>query len=208
MSETRVSLIQRLHNLADRDAWNEFWALYQSYLLGVLREQGLQQVDADDVSQEIYLKLRGAMQNFQLDHAKGRFHSWLWRFAFTTAVDWYRRRSKERKFIEKYGQQVGNNLLDCSRSQPDSGSQQQHRRMILEYVSSKVRERVKPKTWQCFIQRVQMKRPAKDVAAELGITTNEVHVNASRVLKQLRQKCAEFGEELGMSPAPADSSRD
>jgi hypothetical protein len=39
-------------------------------------------------------------------------------------------------------------------------------------------------------------RPAAAIATDLLIERNAVYVNASRVLKQVREVCEEFGEDI------------
>ena len=52
-----------------------------------------------------------------------------------------------------------------------------------------------PKTWACFAEHMLGGRPAAEVAAELGLHSNAVFVNSSRVLARLRLKCAEYDED-------------
>ncbi len=72
----------------------------------------------------------------------------------------------------------------------------QHRKRILEVTLPRVRASVSPTAWACFEARLVRQRPAAATAAELGITTNVVYVYASRVLQEVRRRCAEIEEEL------------
>jgi hypothetical protein len=47
--ETRVSLILRLPNAADAEAWNEFVALYRPLIFSLARGGGLQAADAEEL---------------------------------------------------------------------------------------------------------------------------------------------------------------
>ena len=73
----------------------------------------------------------------------------------------------------------------------------QHRQRILEVVLPQVRARVSPTAWACFEGRLVHRRPAAEIAAELGITPNVVYVYASRVLQEVRRRCAEIEGEPG-----------
>ena len=61
----------------------------------------------------------------------------------------------------------------------------------------RVRAAVSWTAWKCFDGRLVGRRPAAEIAAELGITANVVYVYASRVLQEVRRRCAEIEEELG-----------
>jgi hypothetical protein len=71
-----------------------------------------------------------------------------------------------------------------------------HRERILEHALKEVRARTSSKVWACFEQRLLRNRPAAAIAAELKIEPNAVYVNSSRVLKQVRDVCDEFDEDI------------
>ncbi len=73
----------------------------------------------------------------------------------------------------------------------------QHRKRILEVVLPRVRETTSPAVWACFEARLVQRRPAAEIAAKLGISANAVYVYASRVLQEVRRRCAEIEGELG-----------
>jgi RNA polymerase sigma-70 factor (ECF subfamily) len=51
---TRHSLILRLRDPADADAWHEFVTLYEPLVYRLARRKGLQDADARDVCQEVF----------------------------------------------------------------------------------------------------------------------------------------------------------
>ena len=73
----------------------------------------------------------------------------------------------------------------------------QHRKRILEVVLPWVRETTSRMAWACFEGRLVHRRPAAEIAAGRGITANAVYVYASRVLQEVRRRCAEIEGELG-----------
>lgn len=50
---TRISLVTRLIDAADHQAWTEFTAIYEPLILRLLRREGLQETDARDVCQQV-----------------------------------------------------------------------------------------------------------------------------------------------------------
>jgi RNA polymerase sigma-70 factor (ECF subfamily) len=63
-------------------------------------------------------------------------------------------------------------------------------------VLARVRENAQTTSWACFEGRILVGRPAAELAAELGVSSNAVYVNASRLLARVRDECAEFLEPL------------
>jgi RNA polymerase sigma-70 factor (ECF subfamily) len=190
MAETRSSLIRRVKDHADADAWREFVALYEPVLLRYARGLHLQEADARDVVQEVFAALLKALPGFELDRSRGRFRTWLWQVTCNTAADWMRRRRRQGAAEERW--------RELREDEPEPADwAEEHFRRVLEHALQRVREETQPRTWDCFEQHVLRSRRSADVAAELGMTANAVYVNASRVLARLRERCAEYLEELG-----------
>ena len=57
---TRASLIARLGDPEDRAAWQEFVELYGGLVYGFARKRGLQDADAADLTQEVFLAVARA----------------------------------------------------------------------------------------------------------------------------------------------------
>ena len=60
---TRVSVILGICQ-QDPERWREFDAIYRPILFGFLRKQGLNDVDANDVVQDIFVKLLGKIHTY------------------------------------------------------------------------------------------------------------------------------------------------
>ncbi|MDX1947801.1 MAG: sigma-70 family RNA polymerase sigma factor [Pirellulaceae bacterium] len=196
MYETRPSLLLRVRNPDDAEAWSEFVALYQPLLVSYAMRKGLTENDAQDVAQEILINLVKALPKFELDHSKGRFRGWLWRIVYNGVMSWQRDRQR-RDAAEDVRREEDLKKQLVEDGEPPAEWLAAERRRILAFAMERVRPRVKPTQWECFQQHLVAGRPAAEVAAELGITANLVFVNASRVLKQVREQCAEYQEELG-----------
>ena len=76
-STTEVTLLARLgHHPKDQAAWGDSVARYGPQLLRWCRRWDLQEADAEDVTQDVLLKLHGRMAAFSYD-ASGSFRAWL-----------------------------------------------------------------------------------------------------------------------------------
>jgi RNA polymerase sigma-70 factor (ECF subfamily) len=56
-------------------------------------------------------------------------------------------------------------------------------------VLDRVRARVEPTSWAAFCQRMVERRPAAEVAAELGLTVGAVYKAAERIKRMVIQEC-------------------
>src|SRR6516162_3025071 len=76
-SRTSITLLARLrHAPADQAAWRQFVQRYGPKIYGWCRHWGLQEADAEDVTQDVLLKLAEKMKTFAYD-ATGSFRAWL-----------------------------------------------------------------------------------------------------------------------------------
>src|SRR5947208_2425676 len=74
---TRPSLIARLGDPADRAAWRQFVELYGGLVYGFARRRGLQDADAADLTQEVFLAVARAAGRWRFDRGRGSFRGWL-----------------------------------------------------------------------------------------------------------------------------------
>jgi RNA polymerase sigma factor (sigma-70 family) len=191
-SETRGSVILGACQ-QDPERWREFDSIYRPMLLAFLRKQRLNDSDANDVVQDIFVKLLNKIQTY--DPTRYRFRTWLFKVAHNTLVDQARRRASRQRAAD--GWVI--NVLQATPSDSVKMAEEWvtiHRMKILHHALKCVRHRTSARTWACFEQRLLQDRPGAEIAAELGLEASAVFVNASRVLKRVRTVCQEFDEDL------------
>ena len=76
-TQTSYTLLTRVRDVSDQQAWQEFVECYAPKIFLWCRRFHLQESDASDVTQEVLVKLVGAMQSFVYDPARGSFRGWL-----------------------------------------------------------------------------------------------------------------------------------
>ena len=76
--DTRNSLIARLVDIGDHEAWREFAELYDPFIYRQARRLGLQHADARELVQEVLISVSKAIRKFEIDPARGRFRTWLY----------------------------------------------------------------------------------------------------------------------------------
>jgi RNA polymerase sigma-70 factor, ECF subfamily len=202
-SETRLSVIVGVCQ-KDPKRWREFDSIYRPILRAFLRKQGLKEAQANDLVQEIFVKLLVKIHTY--DRTKSSFRSWLFTIAQRTLIDQVRRRASYERAVDGWA-------LQAVQATPSDSARMKrewtkiHQEKVLEHAIVKVRARTSPKVWACFEQRILRNRPAAEIAVELKVELNNVYVNASRVLKQVRAVCHEFDEEISYAFEPDLSRR-
>ena len=192
---TRVSLLVRLRDPHDADAWRQFVQLYAPVVYGFARKRGLQDADAADLMQEVFRSVASAAGRLDYDPKRGSFRAWLYtvtRNKVFTFLDGQRRR--ERGTGDSSAQQ----LLEGQAGRDDGAEElwrQEHERRAFAWAAEHVRKEVHDTTWQAFWLTAVEGVGAKEAGGRLGLTPGAVHVAKSRVVARLREKIRELEDE-------------
>src|SRR5438445_11896637 len=74
---TRASLLVRLRDPHDKEAWAQFVQLYGPVVYGFARKRGLQDADAADLMQDVMRSVSTAIGRLDYDRNQGTFRGWL-----------------------------------------------------------------------------------------------------------------------------------
>jgi len=129
-------------------AWGEFVDVYAPKIMGWCQKWNMQDADAQDVTQEVLVKLAEKLRYFMYDPSKS-FRAWLKTVAQHTCSDFMH--SKNRPGVGSGRQSRRQAALEC-RGARDLvlHLEQEFDREILEEAMLHIRLRVAPQTWQAF----------------------------------------------------------
>jgi RNA polymerase sigma-70 factor (ECF subfamily) len=183
---TRPSLLVRLRDPRDGDAWREFVDLYVPVIYGYLRKQGLQDADAVDLAQDVLGAVAGAMSRLEYDRSRGAFRTWLFTVVRRKLSNW-RRAQKHRP--RGSGDSAARQLLE---QWPAPGGEEaaweaEWEDRVFARACREVRRDVSDTTWQAFWRTAMEGHPGKQVAADLGLSVAAVYRARSRVLARLKE---------------------
>src|ERR1700685_2729121 len=74
---TRASLLVRIRDGQDVEAWRQFTRVYSPVVYGFARKRGLQDADAADLMQEMLRSVAVHVGRLEYDPKRGTFRSWL-----------------------------------------------------------------------------------------------------------------------------------
>ena len=97
---TRPSLLVRIRDARDREAWGQFVEVYAPLVYDMARRRGLQDADAADLTQDVLRSVAGAIGRLDYDPRRGTFRSWLFSVAQNTLIDRARRRAAYQKALD------------------------------------------------------------------------------------------------------------
>jgi RNA polymerase sigma-70 factor (ECF subfamily) len=196
---TNISLIKSVRDPADTESWRKFHDFYEPLLRRYLKRLGLEENAANDVFQDVFVRLLQSLPTFELDKQRGRFRSYLWKLTYSALVDQARklkvRVEAEQEWVKRFHE-----ASESESRKVQDELNEINRQQILKRVLPSVRSATSPTAWTCFEERLLKDRPGADIAAELAISTDAVYVYASRVMKLVRRQCSAVADELGDEP--------
>lgn len=195
--ETRASLIFRLGDPADNQAWAEFLQIYEPMLLRLASRWGLQEADAREVVQETLLAVAAAIGDFSPAEHRGAFRGWLSAITRNKLADHLTRRSKQPHGSGDSSVQRWLNE-QASPNAHDSIWDWQQKQQVFAWAADHVRGQVSESTWLAFRRTAIDGESVDDVAADLGMRVGMVYVARSRVMARLRKAASQWtqpGEE-------------
>jgi RNA polymerase sigma-70 factor (ECF subfamily) len=181
--KTPASLLDRLRQPAEPEAWERFVALYAPLIYSWGRRAGLQDADAADLVQDVLATLVRALPSFSYDQHRS-FRRWL----RTVTLNKWRDRRKTRAAQPLPGDDGLEEVV--SPEDPDAFWETEYRRHLVDRALQVMQADFQPATWKACWQYVVEGRPAVVVAAELGLTPGAVCAARFRVLDRLRQELA------------------
>jgi RNA polymerase sigma-70 factor (ECF subfamily) len=189
MNTTRASLLIRVRDPRDSDAWEEFHKLYAPLLYAYARARGLNHNDADEIRSVCYEAIVRQMPSFEYEKDRGGFKAWLRTLVQRRVVDWVRKRREN---------QAGSGELvavEDSADGPDDAWERSWRQRHLAYCVEKVRTAVSEQTYSAF-RLLLDDTPVPQICDQLGMNPNQVYKAKARVLELVKTEMQLLDPEL------------
>jgi RNA polymerase sigma-70 factor (ECF subfamily) len=189
---TRASLLLRLRDRQDHEAWVEFVTLYEPVVYRLVRRNGLQDADAREVMQELFLAVSRSIDGLDAASERASFRGWLRRVVRNLVINWLKQR--ERGVIATGGSdfQAMLNRLPAAEGPQSAEFDQELRRTLLQRAGEQVRSEVQPATWQAFWETAVAGASPAETARKLGMTAGAVRVAKCRVLARMQAAVSEM----------------
>ena len=183
---TRVSLLMRLRDRADDEAWTEFVNIYTPVICRYVARLGLQDADVADVAQEVLRTVSRTVDRFDCDRRKGSFRGWLLTVTRSRVSDHI---AAQRKQVSGSGDTAVISQLHDQPAADDAEAiwEQEYRRSVFRWAAERIEGSFQSSTWQAFWQVSVDGESTKRVAAALGMTEGAVYIAKCRVQAKLKE---------------------
>jgi RNA polymerase sigma-70 factor (ECF subfamily) len=182
---TRASLLVRLRDPRDSEAWERFVKIYSPMVFRAALRAGLQEADAADVAQEVMHSVHGRIERFDYDPDKGSFRGWLRQVTRTRIADWSDRR--KRQPVGAGGTDMAVRISDHASPEEEQVWEADYQQALFQAAIEKIRPEFKESTFTAFWLTAVEGLPPGDVASELKLSPGAVYIARSRVTARLRE---------------------
>lgn len=187
---TRYSLLARLVQPSDEQAWREFMEIYEPLVYRLARRRGFQDADAADLCQDVFHAAAKAIERWQARPDRGAFRPWLFQIARNVMINALR--ARQRQFTATGASEV-RRLLEEQPAEDEESQlvDAQYERQLFHWAAEQVRAEFREATWRAFwLTGIEGQKP-QQVADELNMSVGAVYIARSRVMARLRAKVEE-----------------
>lgn len=190
--ETSHSLIARVKDLGDGAAWVEFLGIYEPVVLRMARRRGLQDADAQDVMQQVFLSISKSIESWIPGELQPPFRAWLTTIARNAITKALTRRPRDLAT----GSTSIVELLDAHPDPLETTAElvAEARKELVRWATEQIRSEFSEATWKVFWLTAIEGVSITDVVQSTGRSAGALYVARYRVIARLKEKVMEVSQ--------------
>ena len=187
---TRGTLLVAVKSREDRVAWEEFVLLYRPAIYRMARRRGMQDADAQDVTQTILMRIAGAIERYEQQPGT-KFRHWLRRIAKNAIFSAISQRPQD---TPTGGSQANDLLAEKANvtAEVEQEIEKEYEREQFLRAAAVVRSDVHPETWAAFELTMIQGLTCEEAAKTIGKSVGTVYAARSRIMRRLREQIEIF----------------
>jgi RNA polymerase sigma-70 factor (ECF subfamily) len=188
---TRPSLLVRIRDRTNHEAWRQFVELYGPLVYHFGRKRGLQDADAADLVQIVFQAIAKQIDELEYDPRRGTFRGWLYAVVRNQMS---KQLARNRRAIEQ-AEGGGERLKEVADQDTDEQLwQKEYELRLFRWGIEQIRNEFEPTSWQAFWLTAVEGKSAKEAGEALGMSVGAIYTAKSRVLSRLKSVVAELKE--------------
>jgi RNA polymerase sigma-70 factor (ECF subfamily) len=186
---------------ADEAAWGEFVTRYGATIYRWCRRYGLQDTDAQDVTQNVFAGLLRAVRTF--DRSRGRVRTWLFRVVANEVCDWCN--SPAHRHERGTGDARRALASEPAVRELEARLGDEFDLELLEVAEQGVRLQVKPEVWSSYRLRCKEGLSLRQAAERIDLPAGHVSKYAVRVREMVARRIVLLEGAGGTAPGGVTS---
>jgi RNA polymerase sigma factor (sigma-70 family) len=185
---TSPTLLDRLGNWRDHEAWVDFVTRYDPVIRSASRRFRLDADTTEELCQRVWIDLARRMRTFRYDPGK-TFRGWLRRLCQSRAIDLLRKKTADA--VPSLDDHPAASLRQAAAESEGDESMPSERPLLLrqaEEVQDAVRRRVDERTWRVFWNIAVEGQSVRESSDAAGLTYFAAFAAQKRVGRMLREE--------------------
>ena len=192
---TRQTLLYKLIDANDEKSWDDFVGYYEGYIYVVIRGLGVNKETAEDLLQDVLVKVWKSLPTYEYREGECTFRSWLTIVIRSTVYNFFRKKST-RDDSKNVDYDDINDLKLTSEPEIHRIAEHEWKSYIANMAWLNVKDEFSEKTIEIF--EMSMDQVDNDVVGEkFNMSASSVRVYKSRVKKVLLREISRLDQELG-----------
>jgi RNA polymerase sigma-70 factor (ECF subfamily) len=200
---TNPTLLKRLGDWHDREAWIDFVTRYDPVIRSVLRRYRLEADTAEELCQRVWIDLARRMRSFRYDPGM-TFRGWLRRLCQSRAIDLLRKKKTDAVQMLEFHASTAffQDAEDHCDAEEGAGLERPRLLRLAQEVQESVRRRVEERTWDVFWKIAVLQESVREVSEAAGISYYAAFAAQKRVGQMLREEGRRLLVLRGDDPDP------
>ena len=195
---TRSSVIQAVADTENEAAWNRLFDLYAGFVYSIARSKGLNDADADDVVQMVFVDLARNMPTFKYDREKGRFRSYLAGLVHWRVMDRLKAGKRDAELKESFLEEA----MASATAEDEGFAEREWQAAALEEALRRIKPDVRPEHYAAFVASAVEGQDTEAVMRLYGLSRDNLYQIRKRLIAKLRETVAKIIEEMDAPDVP------
>jgi len=188
-----MGLLQRAM-LRQANAWEKLVSLYGPLVYWWCRRWGLQPSDAENVGQEVFMRVFEGLPAFRGEKGQGSFRGWILQIAHNCFLNHVR---DEQTMIQPQGGSDAHKRLEAIPAtaailHAEAADPREDESLLLRHALQLLQGEFSSRDADAFSQLVMYGRRPAEVAQALQVSTSVVYCIKSRVLRRMKEEFADL----------------
>ena len=192
---TQQTLLEKLIHSSDERSWDEFVNYYDGYIYVVIRKFNVDSQTAEDLLQEVLLKIWKSLPKYEYRKNECTFRTWLCLVIKSTVSNHFRKRSTKNQ-SNTVSHDDFSTWVSISEPELNEIAELEWKSYISNMAWDNIIGEFAPRTIEIFEYSLDEENNAL-TAEKFQITEASVRVYKSRVKKVLLREISRLNEELG-----------
>ena len=179
---TRSSVLKAVADTENDAAWQRLFDLYAGFVFSIARSKGLNEEEADDVVQDVFIRLAEFLPTFEYSRTKGRFRSYLINLVYNLIIDKWRMHQREDERMRAYKDEV----VNMTPADKDF-AEREWQEAALEEALRRIKPEVRPEHYAAFVSSAVEGQDTETVMRLYNLSRDNLYQIRKRLTAKLRE---------------------